>query len=150
MTTGIHAFLLARYDEIEQTARAAVEASGNRGGGGVWVAAADVADGERDPWDNDESGYVLYADGDNRRDVLIYDEGSCRVEQARHIALHDPASVLLDVALKRRLVDLHDETGHRDCSYCRYQGGDWPCETLRLMAQPFTTHPAYDAAWRPE
>lgn len=72
---------------------------------------------------------------------------------AEHIARHDPARVLAECAAKRAIVELHwtaiDQTGAVDgpplCNEC---GGDyWPCQTLRLLALPFASHPDFDPAW---
>lgn len=41
--------------------------------------------------------------------VVVYDEGYPHVEQARHIALHDPARVLRQVERMRKLLRRHDE-----------------------------------------
>ncbi len=71
-------------------------------------------------------------------------------QDARHIARHDPARVLREVAAKRKILTLHspwEDSG--DCSAC----GDvpqvcYPCETLRALAAAWSDHPDYDPAWR--
>lgn len=95
---------------------------------------------------------------------------------AEHIARHDPARVLADCAAKRAIVELHrpyeKRTGWRDGRdvyewLCRSCGGatpdtdpggnlwlerwneEAPCDTLRVLAQPFADHPDYDESWRP-
>lgn len=75
-----------------------------------------------------------------------------------HIA---PARVLADCEAKRRIVGLHARI---DTSLYGYPGGDqikatchacrsttldnWPCPTLRLLAQPYADHPDFDERWR--
>ncbi len=67
-------------------------------------------------------------------------------ETAAHIALHDPARVLRDVASGRKLVALHrgcgsgtglcDDGGHAD---------DDGCGTLAIYAERWSDHPDYAA-----
>jgi hypothetical protein len=87
-----------------------------------------------------------------------------------HIARHDPARVLSEVAAKRALLELHDgehycpelKTGvypydwpsaapwgsageaWRHASSERFEG---PCPTLRLLAQPFAGRPSWREEW---
>jgi hypothetical protein len=85
----------------------------------------------------------------------------------RHIARHDPARVLAEVAAKRRIVHAHDRihgctglTGSGDWSavdgepwefWEDHQTGDTGgiCYTLRLLALPYAEHPDYNPEWRP-
>ena len=80
------------------------------------------------------------------------------IHAARLIALHDPAAVLADIAAKRAILDLHG--GLSACPVCisdregRYPE-DWrndqtPCQTVRLLAEPFADHLDYQATWRPQ
>jgi hypothetical protein len=81
-----------------------------------------------------------------------------------HIARHDPARVLAEVAAKRRIVDEHWEptspfddwptsTPGRHCPTCWDQGERlhqrFPCPTLRLLALPYAGHPDYLEEWKP-
>jgi hypothetical protein len=65
----------------------------------------------------------------------------------RHIAAHDPAFVLADIAAKRKLIDLHAKS-HPCPAFDQYPGGkpfvdpspQWrsePCATLRLLAEAY-------------
>lgn len=79
-------------------------------------------------------------------------------EIIEHVALHGPDYVLADIESKRQIVELHhvvsfdDEDGHdigRGCAECGYsaeysdRGGY--CETVRLLAAPFSGEPGYKA-----
>lgn len=46
---------------------------------------------------------------------------NCNIEEARHIALHDPASVLRRCAADRKLLQLHGGRGH-SCPAFDYDG----------------------------
>lgn len=91
-----------------------------------------------------------------------------------------PDPVLADIAAKRQLIELHQETeetsgrhGHwegygsnerwiRDepdeCPVCHYPGKpdswflpeDVPCRTLRILALPHASHPDYRPEWAPD
>jgi len=77
-------FLLAAHERAEQLARDA--------GGDEW---------ERDPHP------LCYAVKDSDGDPVVYDEGAPTGEQASHIALHDPASVLRRVEAEREVLAEH-------------------------------------------
>lgn len=128
-------FLRARLDEDEQAARAATA--------GPWY--VDDIDQELRTAD------VYAADG---RVTSAYTEPCCSVEDATHMARHDPARVLVEVEAKRRLLRSHyDYQGY--CPRCH----DWqnkpvereayPCEVVRLLALPYADHPDYRQEWRP-
>jgi hypothetical protein len=84
MADGVVAFLKARLDEDEKAAKAAQAPS-------PWRAAVH----ESDTW------IVTDATGE----PLIYDEGTPSLEEAAHIARHDPARVLREVMVLRAVVD---------------------------------------------
>jgi hypothetical protein len=89
---------------------------------------------------------------------------------AAHIAHHDPARVLAEVAAKRAILELHD--GEHDCRELMtgVYPHDWPsaapwgsageawrhassehfegpCPTLRLLAQPYAGRPGWREEW---
>lgn len=76
-----------------------------------------------------------------------------------HIARHDPARVLADVAAKREIIALHapfdawaDIPGpHGPQIVCRECAGArmYPCPTLRVLAAPYAEHPDYRQEWKP-
>jgi hypothetical protein len=146
-------FLNARLDEDEQMAQAA--------SAGLPWRAGTKSDGlpSRNEWDLD----LVYQYPDESGVV------QCSPEEAPHIARHDPARVLAEVAAKRRIVEIHQRKvsdGYPDvivCSECgptdderwrvqkweQYQGGAWPCRTLRLLASVYAEHADYNPSWRP-
>lgn len=77
-----------------------------------------------------------------------------------HIAAHDPIAVVEDLDTKIALVDVHDGP-HRCPAYDQYPGGPRfvdpdprsrtePCTTVRLLAQPFASHPDHKGEeWAP-
>jgi hypothetical protein len=149
------AFLRARLDEDEQTAREAA----------VWWGDSDEP-GEAPHWRPVPCGHIW-----NDHDGSIADEVADR--HAAHIARHDPARVLADVESKRRIIDLHkitveklsvppydemtgDPNPDEYDAYCAVCGYVWvnndptqACMTLRLLAEPYADHPDYRDEWRP-
>ena len=137
------AFLRARLDEDEQTARA------------VGYERIEVVDYL---W---ESKHLLLQRDDGEAKATSELDASL----ATHIARHDPARVLAEVDAKRRTVELHGPaTLHagggaahfetvRVCRSCeppkQFPETAYPCATLRLLALPYASHPDYRDAWRP-
>lgn len=88
-----------------------------------------------------------------------------------HIARHDPARVLAEVAAKRAIVAMHEQaeklvwdprpagTPVREprrepagyCSTCQVEDGvihgTWPCDTLKHLATVYSEHPDFNPAW---
>lgn len=66
---------------------------------------------------------------------------------AAHIARHDPARVLADVAAKRKIVEMHHPIDPCDA----HDGATQKtvnCDTLRALASMYADHPEFDPAWR--
>ena len=156
-------FLKARYDEDDRAAELA-DTSGHR-----WEA---VTDGDSGPAVRTERGgevqwsrEIPYAvwHCDDELDGCPEDARGC-IAEAEHIARHDPARVLAEVAAKRRIVDLHSPervwtgSGYEDdkCTTCMLHESDLygreyetvPCPTLRALGLPHARHPDYDESWR--
>lgn len=137
--TTLAEFLTARYDEHEADAQAATA--------GPWDARKVSGPG----FGYDQSEVVQPSDVPDRGFYALGMDALYGPD-ARHIARHDPAYVLADIASKRAIVRLH--TGAHECrdvleypdGYVR--DGEW-CTTLRLLAVPFAAHPDYDERWRP-
>ncbi|MFH8717261.1 DUF6221 family protein [Streptomyces zaomyceticus] len=64
---------------------------------------------------------------------------------AQHMARHDPARVLRDVAAKRRLVEYIEE----ELTNQGNSNNDKLMHVLRLSALSYASHRDYDEAWRP-
>lgn len=139
------AFLHARLDEDELMARAATpKVADPRMEPGVWEHVGETR----------IEGYLL----------TIFPGGGHDEADAEHIARHDPARVLAEVEAKRRIVELHGRAVLRAgggaqyfatqtvCRSCeppqQLLGAAWPCETLRLLALPYASHPAFKEEWR--
>ena len=132
-------FLTARLDEDQSVAEAA---SG------------------RDPqWWETGPGYPEAPEVrvvNDRDDLIVPEVGEL---EALHIARHDPARVLAEVAAKRAIMAWHEvrrvardardpeERATVNICWCGY---DEPCATIRHLAAPYADHPDYDPAWRPE
>lgn len=89
---------------------------------------------------------------------------SLESEAAQHIALHDPAAVLADIASKRAIAALHsprippwgDELKPdiwQVCGSCGTSDGwndvNYPCPTMRALASAFASRPGYRKEWKP-
>lgn len=86
---------------------------------------------------------------------------------AEHIARWDPARVLAEIDAKRQLLDLHEprpsgsiiRSGPTQCGYCAdlchsrsglgcdSPDAPYPCDTVRLLAQPYADRPGWRAEW---
>lgn len=126
--TDLVEFLTAQYDEDEKTARAA---GGGRASGRRWdaVQAADCR--------------ARGAIGDGHGDIVVY-ECYAGADHANHIARHDPARVLADIAAKRRRLERHTPGDGAFCGACEQE---WPCEDVRIDASVYADRPGYKPQW---
>lgn len=148
------AFLRARLDEEEQTAR------------------------ECSPWPWDQIGNRVIDASPPSTELGIGMAVGYSVARGphapdmAHIAHHDPARVLAEVDAKRRIIDEHaivhrnigwiadgeEEYGEIPvCGRCvpkhshysrRADVPEWCCRTLRLLALPYADHPSFKEEWR--
>jgi hypothetical protein len=130
------AFITARLDEDEATARDA-----DLGSGGIWGIR-----GNNSP---------------RAASTVVTEHGEFQAaspEDALHIASHDPFRVLCEVIAKRAILAKHEhhgENGEHACHTCHPNleiGDPWPgwCPTLRLLAIVWADHPDYRAEeWAP-
>jgi hypothetical protein len=163
--SGITAFVTARLDEDERTAKAAA-----RPGGEDWH-----ADPDPDAWGALAGTGVLRADGNGVAMAI----GSYAAD---HIARHDPARVLREAAALREIAAGHrlvladrgypeqgqsqgsgreyrvtrdnpaeEQAGmanamhwNKDCFSCHSR---YPCRTIRHLAAIWSDHPDYDQGW---
>jgi Family of unknown function (DUF6221) len=130
-------FLTARYDEDEALARDSM--------GGPWRCTKYA------------HHWVVTSPYDPHGVVTFEDIGHSR-STPEHIARHDPARVLADIAVKRQIVELHAPGGGPPpfkYVYCLTCGSgepceyptDWPCDTLKLLAAPYADHSDFDPSW---
>lgn len=149
MSVTLTEFLTLRLDEDEAVARSAVLTDGRWR---AWI------EGEGANFGGDD---VILTDGED-----LYVSG-CGPKTLRHIARHDPARVLADVAAVREVLGLHSvpepdqfvvyDESLKQCRTCgpgdHYAAQDYadqysyPCDTLRVLARPYADHPDYDPAW---
>jgi hypothetical protein len=145
VTTDLIAFLNARLDEDEAAAK---DASGSdwRPGGSVWMMRAHPSEVQMVRTD---AGLAV-----------IHDDGSPSDAEAIHIARHDPARVLREVAAKRRIVgELANEVNTIDADRDGWTGvhdRDLAADPLlgevmlRTVAAIYSDHPDYRQEWAPE
>lgn len=85
-----------------------------------------------------------------------YNEGGISEEIAAHIARHDPAAVLADIAAKRGII----EAASKAIADAVPNGKDWETDraramadaweqALRLEASAYAGRPGYDEGWKP-
>lgn len=138
------AFLLARYDEREELAR---DASRRRGP--VWA----VKDEPVRRWGEDPQDVIILARG---KPIIKAYEDNGGILVAEHIAAHDPASVLADLASKRAIVAMHTQIDYLP-PWGEPDGDELPClgggfsdgywTALVHLTAPFREHPEYDLRW---
>ena len=128
-------FLLARIEEDEAVARAAIEPKEMHPYGDVRIPAMAVSE-----WPDAVRGYLGGPWGE-------------------HAANTNPTRVLAECAAKRAIVEMH----RRDPDVQRMIYGDiypctecgdaddspmeWPCPTMRILAAVYADHPDYQPEW---
>lgn len=163
MTTDLPTFLLARLAEDEAVARAAVgkyrSESWHLGRYDETVLCFPPSSPEKVAWNLEHNGPERAAEHAEWGGFVTDDQ------TAPHIARHDPARVLAEVAAKRAIVASLDltpcpcQTSSRcvihDSSagppeFARERYVDFVTEVaLRHLASVYTDHPDYDERWRP-
>lgn len=150
-------FLTARYDEDEAVARAADIPEGDLS----WTAHGPIAlsspDAFRVRTSRDMIPVALVQDIDDNTEPIpaeILDAEAV----ATHIALHDPARVLADIAAKRAIARAYTHAGdvaelERESDRMAEAHDFWAEEAalervLHMLAQPYSDHADFDPAWR--
>lgn len=142
-------FIAARLDEDEQIARNA--------------SSPVPVGGERETWSYDREAFAVRTNhgrwnvATRRDDPADSREIHMTDSYGEHIARHDPARVLREVAAKRRILELADEAscwdmtvdtdrrvGSRDTTEEPYIGD----LILRQLAQAYNDHPDFNPEWR--
>lgn len=133
-------FLEARLAEDERIALAAASRTRwwRSGGSGV------VGGGE--PYTVDWEDGPDYTDYANAH-TIVYDEGWPLDTEALHIARHDPARVLREVAAKRAI--LADARIYPDAAYPDFDGGFSTAaeSAVASLAAVYSDHPDFDPEW---
>lgn len=158
MTDGMVEFIEEQLAEDEAT----IKAMGAEGAGRWWV-------GQRFDGSLDPDGSTVFVDV-RRSDGLGYIHlgapGMFAGPTATHIARHDPATVLADVAAKRAIIAMHELCEQKNSAdmvcrgapefyrYCECQSEDgmihgaWPCDTLKHLVAPYASRPGFKDEWR--
>lgn len=144
-------FLAARYGEKETAALAARSATERA----QTTGAAQTAVWTVEPYHLSEPGAfptgIWVVTGPDGEEGVAVVNGSYRAD---HMALNDPAAALADVAMKRRILELH--TGSHECSVMERGEIDGyhfvleseACTTARLLGSEFSGHPDYQERWK--
>lgn len=149
-------FIAARLDEDEAAAEAAP--------GAAWTAHTedDIAGASV----YDEQWVLLYPERYDHDNALSNRPGAtgpqyiqrARNELAAHIARHDPARVLREVAAKRAILARHKPLQGVYGSCCAWCSDDvdaprlnkpWPCEDVRDLVTAWSDHPDFSGDWKP-
>lgn len=145
--TDIAAFIRARLDEDEAVARATDRLKEAR----RWVADEDEVYAifssldDPDRCDQHEPGKPNMCEDDRIADTTdVFDQ--LLEERAEHIARHDPARVLRQVAVLRAIVAVHSP-GIDPCDAHDARFETIPCETLEHLAGIWSDHPDFDPGW---
>jgi hypothetical protein len=144
-------FLNARLKDDENTALAAAELCGCHPAAPVWTHIDDPDNGDRIVIEDDPHGHQV-----KRKLARKW----CRTYQdmfhGKHIARHDPARVLREVAAKRAIMELADEATGLDLTVDndrRVEPRDEADEPyvgdliLRQLAAVYSDHPDYNSKW---
>lgn len=143
-------FLRERYDEIEAAANAVAAALSDSESCCICHpdAGVDVAEWR---WHGGTSCLVLASCA--RRGIALVESAWAPDEIGEHVALHDPAEVMRDIAAKRKILDLYEENAHNDNDDDPYEWATGRAqglgEVVRLLTQQFADHPDFDEQWRP-
>lgn len=107
--------------------------------------------------------YKFHRDGGWSADMLATLFGRDESDPViQHIARHDPARVLREVAAKRAILDRHmphqPAFGGLACNWCSEDVDDrpqiakesWPCPDVRSLAAVWSDHQDYRQEWAPQ
>ena len=135
------AFLKARLDEIEATAKAAT------GTAWAWEATGDKDNSWAAGHVEGEDGCPLSGEIEHGQGIVI--DGVCEsingnLADAAHIARHDPARVLRDVEVKRKLIAEYEDCHNTGNSPDHYDGY-W--DAVVRFAAIDRDHPDYQQEW---
>lgn len=140
MTDDLIAFLRRMLDEDQRIAQACLDSVGSLRAGDAYPDGSGTAD---------RDDYPSYPWGVQEADLA-------------HIARHDPARVLREVAAKRTMLRIHAPQSSTFsvpvartpfCLICQEFDGTplapYPCDTIRAIAAVYAEHPDYREEWKP-
>lgn len=133
------AFLRARLDEDEQTARSTTA--------GPWTVKPVMYGSPDDGWGEPTAFEVVSEERDVVMHQLHEGGGIDHLDDAIHIARHDPARVLREVEAKRVVLQQRERL-EAICSD-DWTGLDAVEEILKAFAAAYCDHPGYRDDWRP-
>lgn len=111
------------------------------------------------PWQIQTDGdWSILRDADGDRIVSSYDDADFLPADADHIARHDPARVLADIAAKRAIVRMAENAQYAVnagslSSWNRGQDSgalSVLTDAIRLLAMPYANHPDFHPDFKPE
>jgi hypothetical protein len=113
------------------------------------------------PWATEGNGSIVGPTGPLPKlaghvvcSVGAWNVGRPTAADAAHIAVHDPAWVLRQVAAYRRILVRHQQyNGPVACEYCVGPDGEyvtWPCPDVRDLASIYSERPGFDPSWTVE
>jgi hypothetical protein len=157
--TDLVAFVRACLDEDERVARAAIRPERIDGwanpplpaDSGHWVVKSEVSE-----IDDPDDWYAI--EDEQSREIVVYNESRPDSDQAAHIARHDPARVLAEVAAKRKLLLAYNSAVideglfHRQTDSVAYHQAvarvsAWTY-VVQQLAQPYAGRPGWREEWR--
>lgn len=150
-------FLEARLAEDE----AAALTAGGSAADWLYVGENDQATNGEVVWSNSRRENTFHRGSVNESVYVTYDryvtcdsEGlspAVYEEDGPHIARHDPARALAEVAAKRGILEAHAGRSPRSSDFCRicedpytYGPEAWPCDTVRYLASIYKDHPDFN------
>lgn len=101
-----------------------------------------------DEWSSDDAVWMLM---DSKGEAVVHNEGKPTEEQAIHMARHDPARVLREVAAKRALLQRYAsaarsaEVAYANDSDVYFAEGLE--QSIGIMAAAYSDHSEYDPEW---
>lgn len=137
--TGLLVWLREQLNEDERVALAATP--------GPWKAVPVVYGPPDQGWGEPAYYEVQNTDGASVVDHQTHEGGGAGKDDAIHIARHDPARVLRQVAAMRKMLELHAPITEHECVTCYCSYVTYPCPTVLALAEIYADRPGYHDEW---